>query len=180
MKLIDYMYTEEMTLWNRYGVEDRDWQRPADGVKAWDGTQAQMDVTIGNLVWGESQNVYLAGRLPGWSRFGSHANVDTGDPYNLEKVLWDAHLQYIPYRTDKRVPPLNYTDDEAREYTELSNTLHLYVEQSLAEFVTGARDIDAGWDDYVAECQKIGVERMMEINQTAFDRQWAETWLATH
>jgi len=176
MKLIDFMYTAEMHLWNRYGVEGRDWQRPAEGVKAWNGGQAMMDTSIGNLVWGESQNVYLANRMPGWSRFGSNANVATDDPYNLEKVLWDAHLEYIPYATGKRVPPLNYTDAEAREYTEISNTLHQYVEQSLAEFVTGARDIDAGWDDYVAECQKIGVDRMMEINQTAFDRQWADTW----
>jgi len=180
MKLIDYMFTEEMRMWSRYGVEDRDWKRPDDGVKAWDGGQAMVDVTIGNLVWGETQNVHLVNRMPGWSRFASHANVDTGDPYNLEKVLWDAHLEYKPYITNQRVPPLLYTEAEGREYSELFNTLHLYVEQMQAEFITGQRDIDTEWDSFVEECNKIGLPRILEINQTAFDRQWADSWKATY
>jgi putative aldouronate transport system substrate-binding protein len=180
VKFIDYMLNEEMNMWGRYGVEGRDWQRPAEGVKAFDGGQAQIDESIGNLTWGEPQNVYLAGRIPRWGKFGSHAAIDNGDPYNLEKVLWEAHLEYIPYKTNKHVPPLYYTADEAREYNELVNTLHQYVELSLAEFVTGKRSVDTDWDAYVAECEKIGLPRIMEIHQAAFDRQWAETWKATH
>ena len=67
-----------------------------------------------------------------------------------------------------------------RQYNEIINALHPYIELSIAEFVTGARNIDSGWDAYVQECERIGYKTMMEIVQRAFDRQWAETWKASH
>lgn len=175
MKLADYLFTQEAFIRGRYGVEGRDWQKPAEGTLAWDGTEALLEV-IGNLNWGDQQNVYLMCRHA-YVGIPSHSTMDTGDPYHLERVLWDAKEAYDDYENSRHVPPLTLTEDESREAAEILNTLHQYVELSLAEFVTGARSLDNDWDAYVKECEKIGYQRLMEINQAAFDRQWADTWI---
>ena len=37
-----------------------------------------------------------------------------------------------------------------------------------AAFLTGSKDIDAEWDAYLAELDKIGIEELQEIYQAAY------------
>ena len=41
-----------------------------------------------------------------------------------------------------------------------------------AEFVLGRQDIDTGWDTFVATVEALGVNRMAEIYQAAYDAQY--------
>ena len=45
-----------------------------------------------------------------------------------------------------------------------------YVKQTTAEFLTGERDIDAEWDAYLAELERIGYQTVLDVYQTAYDR----------
>lgn len=174
-KLIDYLFSDYSFLRGRYGVEGRDWKVPEAGTKAFDGTDAKVEV-IGDLVWGDIQNVYLMCNYGYCQAVPSHSMIDDGDPYNLEAVLWGAKESYEPYANSCHVPPLTLTADEAAEFNEINATLNQYVDLSFAEFVTGERDLDKDWDAYVAECENIGYKRIIEIDQTAFDRQWGDVW----
>jgi putative aldouronate transport system substrate-binding protein len=51
--------------------------------------------------------------------------------------------------------------------------VNTYVEQSVAEFVTGARDInsDSAWNVYLRELWNIGLRRWIAAAQTAYNRQ---------
>lgn len=173
-KLIDYLFSDEQFLRGRYGVKGRDWQVPAAGIKAWDGGQAEFEV-ISDLKWGQTQNVHLA-CLYGSYGVGSPHGVDNGDPTNLEKVLWNARVAYGVYDNKKMVPPLILTPDETTQFNDINNTLITYIVQSFAEFVTGTKNIDTDWDDYVAQCKNIGYEKQIMIQQSAFDRTWKSTW----
>lgn len=52
--------------------------------------------------------------------------------------------------------------------------LETFVVSSEAEFVTGNRELnDENWDDYVATLEQIGVRRLEEIHQDAYNR-WVE------
>ncbi len=51
-------------------------------------------------------------------------------------------------------------------YTDVYN----YLVTAKVQFITGETDIDAGWDAYLAELDKIGLERLLEIEQAAYDR----------
>ena len=39
-----------------------------------------------------------------------------------------------------------------------------------AQFISGALDIDSNWDSYIAEMEKMGIERAIEITQGAYER----------
>ena len=57
--------------------------------------------------------------------------------------------------------------DMQAEISELTSLLNEYVAQSVAEFVTGGRDIndDAQWNSYVDELRAMGMDRLVELTQ---------------
>ncbi len=68
-------------------------------------------------------------------------------------------------------PVLGYTAEEESERTSLYNDLTTYIAAQRAEFITNpAVDIDAEWDAYVAQLEAMGLPRVMEIEQAAYDR----------
>ena len=48
------------------------------------------------------------------------------------------------------------------------------MKQSFAEFITGVKDIDAEWDNYVNEFSKMGLEPYMEAVNTCYARMYGE------
>jgi putative aldouronate transport system substrate-binding protein len=172
MKWADYWFTEDIGMRNRYGVLGRDWLIPPPGTEAVNGEQAKY---IEILRWGTPQNAYWGMGIPGgWGRFGSYMRPkDLNDPFELEYVLYDAYVKYLPYAFRKSVPfNLNWTLDESRRYTELNQLIIEYVEQSLAGFVTGRLDLNTGWDKYLADLDRMGLSELLGMYQAVFDRQW--------
>jgi putative aldouronate transport system substrate-binding protein len=62
--------------------------------------------------------------------------------------------------------------EEARKIAQSSTNIREYVRQSIAEFVTSARDInnDRAWNDYITELNNMGLQTWLSASQTAFDR----------
>lgn len=173
-KWADYCYTEEVFRWDRYGEENIDWEMPPEGTEAVNGGQAQYREI---LKWGTPQNANWALTVPTWERFGSDAREkDPEDPYELESWLFDAAKSYEPYVPEYVTPSFFFTVEEATEYTELYDLITDYVKEMAARFITGDADLNAEWEAYVEELNAMGVDRYIEIMQTAFERQWREVW----
>ena len=68
------------------------------------------------------------------------------------------------------VEKLIYTSEELDERADITVVIDPYVKQMRYEFITGVKDIDAGWDDYIKELNALNIDRLLEINQTAYDR----------
>jgi putative aldouronate transport system substrate-binding protein len=172
IKWVDYTHTEDHGTRNRYGVLGRDWLKPAPGTMAVDGTQAEYEEI---LRWGTPQNAYTAIGSPGWGRWGSFKRALSPDPFELEKVLWDAWILYEPYIFRQSVPrSLAFTTEEAREYTELNQLIVEYKDQSLARFVTGDLNLTRDWDTYLANLNSMGLPRLIALTQAGFDRSWKD------
>ena len=73
--------------------------------------------------------------------------------------------------TDKAAYPIvAYTNEENDSRSTLVTDVANYIAQMRAEFITGQTDIDAGWDAYVDTVNKMGMDRLLEIEQAAYDR----------
>lgn len=72
--------------------------------------------------------------------------------------------------TVSQYPNVKYTDDEMKEYAILVTDITIYLAATKAQFITGEADIDATWNSYIAKLKEIGLERLMEIEQAAYDR----------
>ncbi|MBQ7840151.1 MAG: extracellular solute-binding protein [Lachnospiraceae bacterium] len=67
-------------------------------------------------------------------------------------------------------PNLYYTDDEAKERATLYTDIANYLTTAKAQFITGEMDVDTSWDAHLAKLNQMGLERLLEIEQAAYDR----------
>ena len=67
-------------------------------------------------------------------------------------------------------PKLSYTAEEASERATLKTDLETYLNQAKAQFITGEVDVEAGWDSFVNTVNGMGLERLLQIEQAAYDR----------
>ena len=66
------------------------------------------------------------------------------------------------------------SSEEASQCTETMMSVADLVEQAKAEFITGTRDLDSGWDAYLEELESVGLSKAwLEIAQTAYERSQA-------
>jgi putative aldouronate transport system substrate-binding protein len=59
---------------------------------------------------------------------------------------------------------------EARRYSELTNLIVDYVDQSFAGFVTGRLDLNRDWDKYLSDLNRMGLDEWLKLIQTGYDR----------
>ena len=82
--------------------------------------------------------------------------------YNLEWYS-DKHPEHM-------LETLHYTVEESSTCTKIIMEVTEFIEQSKAEFITGQRNPDTGWESYLNELDSLGLNTWMEIAQTAYDR----------
>ena len=73
---------------------------------------------------------------------------------------------------DMIMPPLFVALTDQQEFNELRTTLNEYVREATARFVTDDLDPQADWDAYLAELDKIGIDRYLELVQSTYDRDY--------
>lgn len=173
-RLGDYMCSEVMSIWNRYGEEGKDWVRAGEnaiGTMEKLGYEPFMEVLS---TWGVLQNSW-------WAQIGPYILTDkvtcgqsvTPDTLAYNAAYWMAQnmggeLEY----NEPSVVGLVYNEEESEVIIEYQSTINTYVAQSFAEFVTGVRDIDAEWDKYVAEFDKMGLEPYMDAVNSCYARMY--------
>ena len=179
---VDYMFSEDALLHLYFGEENVDWRyaKPGeigvDGEPAWfndgkaagSGLSGVHTMSQQNQMWG-----HMGPRYCTWGCIQSRV-TDPNDPwYNREAALTTATKAfYDPYKRDlaKIVPPVTIELDEVSEYVELKTTINEFVKEHIALFVTGNLDLDADWDSYLATLDQIGIDRYLELVQSAYDR----------
>lgn len=73
---------------------------------------------------------------------------------------------------DKAIDPvfLKFTEDENEEISFLKVDIDSYQDEYLAKVVTGELSLEDSWDDYVKTMESMGVNDLIEIYKTAYDR----------
>ncbi len=169
-KWCDGLYDRETTLRSVFGLPDEQWRWAEDGEIGLNGEPAiwRRLSTFGTL-----QNVHWAQRGPSYRpnhlRLGEARREDIA---GLEVVLYEeTNEKMVPYARsqDQLIPPLAFTVDQAAELTELKLAVGDYILQMEAEFVLGRTDIESGWDTYVETLNSLGLPRLVEIYQEAYN-----------
>lgn len=68
-------------------------------------------------------------------------------------------------------PNLKFTDEELEEQKIIVSTLVDYYKEMTMKFIYGQASIENDWDSYVQECSTKGVDKLMELVNTAWERQ---------
>lgn len=173
-RLIDeFFYDDDYNMMRFKGKEGLGWERAAEGAKNVFGGEAryvvlsvpeedkeendkygfgvgpQADVASFRLAMlPEVENVYLQ------ENYEQRITLDT---QKVEEFIPEKRLEYNPFI------PLEMMD----EYAEIQTNLNSFVRKTIVQFITGERDIENGWDEYLSELDSYRVDRYVEIYKTA-------------
>lgn len=90
---------------------------------------------------------------------------ESGDGLKLEISKMAEEYIGTPY------PTVMYTLEESEELATITTDIDKYVQEMLALWVSDSSiDIDAQWDSYVKQLNTMGLERLIEIRTSAYNR----------
>ncbi|WP_152391930.1 extracellular solute-binding protein [Paenibacillus guangzhouensis] len=175
IKMVDYMFTPEGQTNAGSGMKGIDWTDPEPG-----------DVALGKDVKPVVKSIPMkegeAPRNAGWSGMGHFfmpkdyrdTFVQATDIYasnGYERRLYDATLLYQGHEPKDIFPIWSIWIDPAEidEASLLQTNLRNYIEQNELQFITGNKDINKDWDDYVKGLENLKLDRYLEILQKAYD-----------
>lgn len=178
LRWVDFFYSETGDLCSQYGAEEgKDWVLNPEGKVGLNGEPALYEVL--NVYSPDTQNhdwqdvgVRVA---PESYRMGQavEADVDPYAPEGLERLLYDASKElYEPYAECKykQLPELKVSDAEKTDLSTIPTEIDKQIEEDSVAFITGKKDIDAEWDNYLTALDNVGLSQYMEVYQAAYDR----------
>ena len=66
------------------------------------------------------------------------------------------------------MPTLNFSTEAAAEISTLITNVNTYAEEMVLKYITGAESLDS-YDSFVAQVESLGLPRVLEIYQEAYD-----------
>jgi len=163
IRWLDFLYEEDNSLqvyMGKYGViYDR----------AEDGTITLIDPPEGETI--ESmRNLSTISSLP----LAIMPDIYNQLPKNVEELNKNSiDALYAPYIVPERMPSYWLTAEESDAVSTIQTDLDKFVKDKRAAWITGQSDIDAEWEDYLAQLDKLGLQKYMEVYTDAIMRSLA-------
>ncbi|MEM7133844.1 MAG: extracellular solute-binding protein [Chloroflexota bacterium] len=165
----DGLYERETTLRSVFGNKDEHWKLAEDGDIGLNGEPA---IWHRLTTFGELQNFHWAQVGPSYRPNHLRLGEKQRDPGDLEVVLYrETNEKMVPYGrpVEELIPPLAFNEDQSLELTDIRLSVTDYVQQMMAEFILGQSDIDGDWQTYLDTLNTLGLPRMVEIYQEAYN-----------
>lgn len=167
----DYMCSEVMSVWNRYGQEGVNWEAPsADAIGAYESVGYPPVIKVIST-WGVLQNdwwgqvgPYIV--LSKWADGQAAENIE----YNGAVAIGRSMNLGWELVNPNPVFGLIYNAEEQEIINEYQSTINDYVAESFAQFVTGTMNPETDFDRYVAEFDKMGLNEYMEVVNSCYSR----------
>lgn len=146
MMLLDWTYTQEGVMWMSYGPHNYGFtEAGAHYFILEDGTAGADDMYRGTLTIGPGTTLPINYRASADSYAAFYSDAENN--YN-NSVLYDQMLRGAFPFMHLAQPQIVWTSEEAEAMQNMTD-LQTYVDTMEAQFITGAADIDAEWDQYV-------------------------------
>lgn len=193
-RVLDRMLEETINLTNVYGKQGDNWEFVSNLKE--EEVEAIMSKQQGREVELDWENVTYSGYKPyfyqvknvwnqpnnnSWQRKGPSvlnilqscglkaAKVDLLD---IKSAVNNERLaSYFAAVPEELVYKINYQDTDTQVEAELLVTeLKEYVYEKLASWFTGVSDVEADWDNYLAELETIGLSRYLELQNAGYNK----------
>ena len=152
-----------------YGVEGIGWDWNTDGTYTqYDGSDYGYDSY--SAFQSEELIFEGTGRNDAW---GAQVTTAVGNARARQLAFTN---DVIPYQITEGIFPTNalkFTEDEQMVIDQYMTEIKTYSEEMSAAFITGAKDIEKDWDEYVATFEQMNLGKVLEVYQAAYDR-WNE------
>ena len=161
-RLLDYAYSEEGSMLYNFGEEGASYTMVGDVA------------TFTDLVLKNPDGLSVAHALAGYIRANYNGPFVQSEKYATQyyttKEQKDALAIWSDTNMAKHVmPPVTATPDESKEISTYMTEITKYRDQETIKFINGDRSFDE-WDAYVAEIEKMGLSKVLELKEAALER----------
>lgn len=187
--VLDYMCEESFSISSRWGKQGQDWDYWEEAkiddkskyIPEYDGNDITFIAYDDASFWGgsdvQNRSYLQAGPMiiPKTAMLGKAMLAEGSTPeeeltiLNINKTN-KAIIDGNTYGRKEVVSYMPLTLEETESVSDIKATLGTYVIEMTSAFLTGNKDIDADWDAYIAELDKIGYKKILEVYQAAYDR----------
>ena len=177
IKMLNYLYSTDGQTRGYFGEEGVSWRKPQGGEMAIEKgvipTLFPIPVKVGstppNDAWvGTAQYFQPRSYRDSWVQ-----STDIYTPEGYQRRLQEATKSYEDKEAKDQIFPywfLWFDQNLASELNSLQTNLNDYINQSSIQFITGSKDLDKDWDDYLAGLEQLNLKHYLEINQQAYDK----------
>jgi len=160
MRWVDYFYSEEGSLFFRYGIEGETYKLDANGNPVF------MDSILKDPK-GFMTALGQINLVPG----GGFPQVITNDTDGVvaSALTKEVSAMMVPFLPEKVYLQPSFTQEESEQYVAIVQDLYKYRDEAVTKFILGEWEFDK-WDEYCATLDKIGLAKLEKLYQQAFDR----------
>ncbi|MDD2395558.1 MAG: extracellular solute-binding protein [Sphaerochaeta sp.] len=160
MRWVDYFYSEEGSLFFRYGIENETYTLDANGTP----------VFVDSILKDPKGFMTALGQInlvPG----GGFPQVITNDTDGVvaSALTKEVSAMMVPYLPEQVYLQPSFTQEESEEFVTIVQDLYKYRDEAVTKFILGEWKFDK-WDEYCATLDKIGIAKLEKLYQQAFDR----------
>ena len=184
VRLLDYYFTEEGSLAGAYGYEGVDWDLNYLTIPGLEEFGVATMYQPEGFSSGEEYRYKKAIINEAFKMIVPIVNTQydamlQADEAQLEAMVpeYGWAVQFVRQGMNRegvqlveRFPTLLYTEAESTERTQLYTDIQLYLSNMQAQFITGQVGIEDGWDEFLAQLKTMQLDRLLEIEQAAYDR----------
>jgi putative aldouronate transport system substrate-binding protein len=163
VKWLDYVY-------DKVHSAEAQWGKLGVSVEEVNGKMHEIDRTNWSQSLKEtwSWGNFWFGSLPKYLRDGKiYPPANRAPEYNYNDLV-DA--LYEPYLEQTPAPQLWIAGTDAQRVADITTAIESYVRQKQAEWITGQANIDAEWDAYLAQLNRLGIDELLKIKRAAMVR----------
>lgn len=178
----DLFYDHDVSIIERFGEEGVDWTRDpavlAEHSNAYveAGLYDGVSMLVTSTVWADNQNQTWRNHGPRYAslEMGNTVYDFSGgkkfDPEDKSQLFGKCYDMYYEKHPEKVLPLVKFTAEETEKLQDALTNIPEHVKKSMAEFITGTRDIEKDWDAYLQELDSMGLQEWIATSQTAYDR----------
>ena len=169
VQYLNYGYTYEGSLYFTFGVEGEHWNWGENGLPTFTDEilNNPKGMTISNVSY--ALKIHFGSRYCYPDSIGHPGTASNPDALRI-RTMWKGDTNEQNFL---RLPPISLTTDEPGERADIMIQVNTYANEMMLKFITGAESLDY-YDTYLQELTARGLDRAVEITQTALDRYLAE------
>lgn len=161
-KWLDTLFADPVVLRTRScGFEGEDYELNADGTLEY---HYQADGTLRDISQdgcGQISFAYIQTK---------EQMIDSMRPYQWYMDEYDDLRDNYKWVAPQITQVAAFTDEEQEKLDEVKTDCNDYYEKMRDKFITGAADVDAEWNEYCTNLEKLGLATWAEVWQSVYDR----------
>lgn len=141
------------------------------GIEGVDYTMVNGEPVFTEATLNQPNGVPMYLRDMGQLEFGAQMNINAEIAAMTEeaKAGFELYNNSDWYKNDL-FPTLSYTADEERIIKDKGTAVTTLISERKQEWLMGTKDIDATWDQYIADLKAMGFDEVLQAQQNAYDR----------